>query len=377
MSPPLQLTGVWQMESIEQADHLLADPTSGFVYRRDSHPNAADLETCMRQLHRCDEAIVTAQGMSALAAVCLAILQPGDLVLLGQPLYGKTTFLIRNELSRWGIQSEDVDATDLSDWTRAIAKHPRLIILESICNPRLAIPDIEAICALAHNPSNLSERRCEVLVDNTFATPVLCRPLELGADMVMESLSKFVCGHGDAMLGFLGGKKEFWNRIRSVVSAFGLASSPLDCWLTQRGLQSLEVRMERAARSALELARYFEKHPAIEQLDYPGLEAHSTHETAKRQLSGAFGNMLTIRLRDGTNQAPKLIAALQDTIPFCPSLGDTHTTLSHPASTSHRAFTPAELLKFGIDQGTIRFSIGLEPYQDLIARLEDALRLIG
>jgi cystathionine beta-lyase/cystathionine gamma-synthase len=237
ISPPIELSGVWVMDSVEQADQLLGGQLDGHVYRRDGHPNAKSLETTLRKMHGADQAIVTAQGMSALSAACLALLKPGDLVLLGQPLYGKTSYLLKSELSRWGILTEDVLATDIAAWATAIQKAPRLILVETIGNPRLDVPDLEVICSLAHQNAETL-----VLVDNTFATPVLCQPLRLGADLVMESLSKFVCGHGDVMLGLLCGTDHTWARIRGVVSAFGLASSPLDCWLTQRGLETLSVR---------------------------------------------------------------------------------------------------------------------------------------
>ncbi|AMV32973.1 Methionine gamma-lyase [Pirellula sp. SH-Sr6A] len=370
LSPPIQLSGVWEMDSIEQADGILGGTTEGFVYRRDGHPNATDLAHQLAALHRFEHGIVTAQGMSALAAACLSLLKPRDTVILAQPLYGKTSYLVKEELHRWGIKWIDIDATDLNAWDTALAQRPQLAIVETITNPRMSVPDLQAICDRAHgaNPDP-----CIVLVDNTFATPALCQPSRFGADLVMESLSKFACGHGDAMLGFLGGNSEVWGRIRSTVSAYGLASSPLDCWLTQRGLATLDVRMERAAATAQILAERFANHASLRFLDYPGLPTDKSNHVARAQFGQRFGNMMTLHLHGGIDAANRFIARTQNAIPFCPSLGDTRTTLSHPASTSHRSYATDALQRLGIDGGTLRFSIGLEQPDALTLAIEKGL----
>ncbi len=174
-------------------------------------------------LHRADHAILTAQGMSALAAVALAILQPDDEVLLGQPVYGRCGVLFTQEMTRWKVRAKEIPACDLNAWERSLSSRPKLAIVETITNPGMNVPDLSSIAKMCRAVGTI------LLVDNTFATPLLCRPLELGADLVMESLSKFVCGHSDAMLGLLCGTDRCWGRIRSTVSTFGLASSPLDC----------------------------------------------------------------------------------------------------------------------------------------------------
>lgn len=370
ISPPIQLSGVWEMDSVEQADGILGGTSEGFVYRRDGHPNAHDLAAQLVSLHQTEHGIVTAQGMSALAAACLSLLNPKDTVVLAQPLYGKTSYLVKEELHRWGIQWIDVDATNLVEWDKAFAQNPRLAIVETITNPRMSVPDLQSICDRAHaSPS----APCLVLVDNTFATPALCQPARFGADLVMESLSKFACGHGDVMLGFLGGSSQVWGRIRGVISAFGLASSPLDCWLTQRGLETLDVRMERASATAFILANHFQNHPSLRFLDYPGLASDKSHSVARSQFGNRFGNMMTLHLQGGVASANRFIAKTREAIPFCPSLGDTRTTLSHPASTSHRSYTPEALQRIGIDGGTLRFSIGLEQPDALIKAIEQGL----
>jgi cystathionine beta-lyase/cystathionine gamma-synthase len=374
ISEPIQLAGVWEMDSIDQADSILGGRAAGFVYRRDGHPNAASLEGALRRMHRADHCIVTAQGMSAISAACLAILKPGDKVLLGQPLYGKTSYLVKKELSRWGVESEDVDVCDLDSWNRTLSPTVRMVVLETITNPRLSVPDLQSIITLVKSVS----KEIVIMVDNTFATPVLCQPIPLGADLVMESLSKFVCGHGDVMLGMLAGTEAVWDRIRPVVSAFGLASSPLDCWLTTRGLATLPVRMKHASQLAMQLASKLEYHAALEMVDYPGLKSSTSHLTATRLLKGCYGNMVTIHLkkmpsRDLSAQAQLFMERVSHAVPFCPSLGDAKTTLSHPASTSHRSYADAELASIGVHAGTLRFSCGLEEPDEIVPAIEAAL----
>jgi cystathionine beta-lyase/cystathionine gamma-synthase len=357
------------MDSIEQADALMSGRESGFIYRRDGHPNASSLEDVLRVWHGADHAVTTAQGMSAMSAAMLSLLEPGDEVLLGQPLYGKTSYLVKRELSRWGILSRDVELLNEDAWKQALGPSVKLVVIESITNPRMMVPDIERICNILKGYRN----DIVVLVDNTFATPILCKPLKLGADLVMESLSKFACGHGDVMLGLLAGKDSVWPRVRSVISAFGLASSPMDCWLTTRGLATLPVRMKHASNVAMILAQRLEDHPAIVGIDYPGLESSPSHKIAKRTLHGSFGNMLTLHLRGGQAKANEFIQAIRGSIPFCPSLGDAKTTLSHPASTSHRSFSAVELEQIGVKGGTIRISCGLEEPEPLFQAIRTAL----
>jgi cystathionine beta-lyase/cystathionine gamma-synthase len=192
----------------------------------------------------------------------------------------------------------------------------------------------------------------------------------------MESLSKFVCGHADAMLGFLCGHKAVWHRIKQTMVSFGMTSSPLDCWLTQRGLASLPVRMAHAASSAKAVAEAIQGHASIDLLDYPGLTSHPEHALAKKQFGDSFGNMLTLRLHGGLRSAQRLISAVAPNIPFCPTLGEAQTTLSHPCSTSHRSYTDEALSSLGITGGTVRFSIGLEPTDWLIEKLIEGLDVV-
>lgn len=366
-SEPIDLTGVWQVDSPDEADALLSGRQPGFVYRRDGHPNADSLSEILRQLHRADHAVLTAQGMSALTAVTMTVLKPGDRVVLGQPVYGRCGILLSKDLARWGITTVEVDATDLKQWESALESRPRLALVETITNPRVEVPDLAKIASMCKATETL------MLVDNTFATPLLCRPLELGSDFVMESLSKFVCGHSDAMLGLLCGTDRAWDGIRQTVSTFGLASSPLDCWLTRRGLATLQLRLERACENAVALTQALESHPAVASIDYPGLASHPQRSVAAEQFGGRFGNMFSFRLEGPTTNVEQFIREIQADVPFCPSLGEAQTTLSHPCSTSHRSYSEHRLASLGITFNTVRISTGIEDVQWLIERFTTAL----
>ena len=243
----------------------------------------------------------------------------------------------------------------------------RLVVIETISNPCLQVADIQELAAIAHG------RRAELYVDNTFATPALCRPLELSADWVMESVSKLMNGHSDVMLGALCGHERNWSRVPLVLAAWGLASSPFDAWLSVRGLATMHLRVARACDNAMQAAAFLAGRDDVERVDYPGLSEHPQHALAARQFAGRFGSVVTFHLRGGRSAADAFIKAAQGRIPFCPSLGETATTLSHPESTSHRSLTPQARQQLGISGGTIRLSVGIESPEFVLEALRSAL----
>jgi cystathionine beta-lyase/cystathionine gamma-synthase len=365
-SPPLFLSSVWECASPQQADQILAGEERGYVYRRDGHPNGDALATACRQLHGVEQGITTASGMAALAAATLAVTQAGDHLLLSNRLYGKTVAFVMQELGRLGVESSLVDMRDLAATEAAMRPNTRLLLVETIANPCLEVFDLAVLAELAHAAG------AKLLVDNTFATPYVCRPAALGADLVMESLTKMMNGHSDVILGFVGGSPEVWSRMPGVVSTWGFCSSPMDCWLATRGLGTLELRMQRACSTALAVAQRLVQHAAVARVDYPGLEQHPQHALAKRQFGDRYGSLVTFHLRGGRAAADTFIAAAER-IPFCPSLGELATTLSHPESTSHRGLSPAARQSLGISGGTIRLSLGVEPPEQVQAALEEGL----
>ncbi len=385
-SPPIYLTSVWECDSPEQADALLGgagyrdadasrspgtrSPEIGHVYQRDSQPNADLLAAKCRALHGAERGVVTSSGTSALSVALLALMKQGDEAVVGSRVYGKTLTLFGSEAARLGIQAKVVDTLDLKAVEGALTERTRLLVVETIANPLLQVADLRALADLAHRRGAL------LLVDNTFASPIVCRPLELGADLVMESLTKTMNGHSDVILGFLGGKAEHWGRVPGVISTWGFNPPPFECWLALRGLATAHLRIERACENALVIAEALAKRPEIARVDYPGLATNKDRSLAERQFArGRFGTMVTFHLRGGRSGADAFIAAAKE-IPFCPSLGELSTTLSHPETTSHRGLTAEQRASLDITGGTIRLSVGTESQEHLLAALEEALKAV-
>lgn len=365
---PIYPASVWACESPQQADALLAGREAGYVYQRDGHPNAHLLAEKLRQLHTADRGAVTASGMAALAAALLAHLELGSHAVVGSRMYGKTLALFQSEAARLGIGVTAVDTCDPLAVAAAIQPSTRLVVAETIANPLLEVADVSALAEVAH------QHNTSLLIDNTFASPLLCRPLSLGADLVMESLTKALNGHSDVVLGFLGGREDLWQRVPAVISTWGLASGPFECWLAERGLATAPLRIERACDNALAAAQFLaEQAPRVAAVHYPGLETHPQHELARRQFGGRFGTVVSFRLAGGRAAADAFIAAAER-IPFCPSLGELSTTLSHPETTSHRGLTPEQRAALGITGGTIRLSVGTESSGFVCEALAQGLR---
>ncbi len=345
---------------------MLAGRVPGNVYRRDGHPNAEILAEKCRQLHAAPRAAIISSGMGALALALVSQCRQGDHIVVGHQIYGRSLLLFSDEAQRMGIAATMVDTCDIEATQRAFTPATKLLIVETITNPLLRVGDLRRLAELARSRGAL------LVVDNTFASPALCRPLEFGADLVIESLTKIMNGHSDVLLGLLCGRDEVWQRIPNAQSTWGWSASPWDCWLANRGLGTLHLRADRASANALAAARYLAEQRQIEVVHYPGLESHSDHGLAARQFGGRFGSMVAFTLAGGTAAATQFIAAAKR-IPFCPSLGELSTTLTHPESTSHRAMTPAAREALGIKGGTIRMSVGVESSEFIIEALAEAL----
>ncbi|MFO0897481.1 MAG: aminotransferase class I/II-fold pyridoxal phosphate-dependent enzyme [Pirellulales bacterium] len=365
-SPPLYLSSVYACQDIAQADAVLSGREAGYAYRRDGHPNAHALAEKCQQLHAAERAAVAASGMGALALCLLSQTRQGDHVVASDQLYGKSLTLLTQEAPRLGIDCSVVDACDVRAVQAACRPNTRLIVVETISNPRLRVADVAALAQVADACG------ARLLVDNTFASPLVCRPLELGAALVHESLTKIMNGHSDVLLGLLAGRQDAWERVPGVLSTWGWTAAPFDCWLAARGLATLHLRAERASANALHAAERLRGRPEIAGVDYPGLPEHPDHALAARQFGGRFGSMVTFHLAGGRAAADRFLAGAKQ-IPFCPSLGELHTTLSHPASTSHRALSPEGRAKLGISEGTIRLSVGTESPEFVWSALEEGL----
>jgi cystathionine beta-lyase/cystathionine gamma-synthase len=291
--------------------------------------------------------------MAAISAVLLANLQRGDRVVASNRLYGRTTQLLGTELERFGVKTDFVDCGDIEQVRTALEQPAKILFVETLSNPLLRMVDIPELADLAH------AKNCILVIDNTFATPVLVRPLELGADVVMESLTKMIGGHSDVTLGALSGRGDLLAALTSAVSIWGLSANPFDCWLAERGLATLPLRMKAASANALALAEWLATQNQVARVLYPGRADHPDHVLARRLMPHGFGNMLCFELKGGRPGVNQFLRRAPG-IPFSPSLGHTTTTLSHPATTSHRYVSPAERKRQGISDGLIRLSVGIE-----------------
>jgi cystathionine beta-lyase/cystathionine gamma-synthase len=296
--------------------------------------------------------------MGAITASLLAVVQPGDRIVASNNLYGRTTQLLTKELDRYGIETTFVDARDQRQVRGALEKPARVLFVETMSNPLLAVADLQALAEIAHAHDAL------FMVDNTFATPVLCRPLELGADFVIESLTKMIGGHSDITLGLACGTGDHLLSVSSVVSIWGFASNPFDCWLAARGLASLPLRMQAASHNAAALADWLAEQRGVARVVYPGRSDHPDHALAGRLLADGCGNMVAFELAGGRDAVNRFMRQAPG-IPFSPSLGHTNTTCSHPATTSHRYVSPAERKRQGITDGLVRLSVGFEDLKSI------------
>lgn len=352
---PIYQSSVYTIPDLDALDAIMNEGEPGFIYARDAHPNARRLGKLLAEVESSEWGIVTGSGMAAISAIVLATVQQGQRILASNRLYGRTVQLFTEELGRFGVATEYVDCNDLDAVEAALKKKPKLLFVETMSNPLLRVVDIAALAELAH------DHGAALVVDNTFATPVLTRPMDLGADFVMESLTKMIAGHSDVTLGFVGGNDpDLLPAVSRAASIWGLSSNPFDCWLAERGLATLDLRMRAACENASKLADWLAEQPGVSRVWYPGREDHPDQELAGRVLESGFGTMLCFEL-DGGRDAVNQFLHEAPGIPFSPSLGHCATTLSHPATTSHRYTSPAERKRQGITEGIIRLSVGVEP----------------
>jgi cystathionine gamma-synthase len=328
---------------------------SGFTYAREGNPNADYLAAKIANLEAADTCLITSSGMSAVAAITLGLLKAGDHVVAGNQLYGRTLRIITQELPRFGITTSLVDASNPAAMEQAITFTTRMILVEVVSNPMLRVADIATLARIAQ------KHRVLLVVDNTFPTPLALRPLELGAGVVFHSITKMLSGHSDVTLGAVCCSNELRTPIRDAVVTWGLNGSPFDCWLAERGMNTLELRVRRANGNAAEMAELLAGHPGVRQVLYPGRPDHPDHDVARRLLGNQFGNMVTFELAGGRDAVNRFMRALK-TIPFAPTLGDICTIISHPAVTSHRGLSAADREAMGIREGMIRVSVGIEEF---------------
>jgi cystathionine beta-lyase/cystathionine gamma-synthase len=334
--------------------------------RLNNSPNHEVLHAKLAAIEGGEAALVTASGMAAISAVLLTVLRPGDHLLVQRTLYGGTHSLITQTLARWGVHHDFIDAEDPSGWAAALHPTTRVIYVEALTNPLLEIADLPALARFARDHGLVS------LIDATFATPVLLRPIALGFDLVLHSASKYLNGHSDIVAGAVIGRARLVEDVRHTLSLLGGSLDPHACFLLQRGLKTLGVRVRQQCATALALARALHEHPRVIRVCYPGLPSHPGHARAKALLHGGFGAMLSFELEGGVEAAERLFSRLRLPI-AATSLGGPETLVTRPAQTSHAGLDPEVRRRLGIGDGLVRMSVGLEDADDLIADLRQAL----
>ncbi|WP_338994996.1 methionine gamma-lyase [Fusobacterium polymorphum] len=371
LAMPIYQTSTFIFDSAEQGGRRFALEEAGYIYTRLGNPTTTVLENKIAALEEGETAVATSSGMGAISSTLWTVLKAGDHVVTDKTLYGCTFALMCHGLTRFGIEVTFVDTSNLDEVKNAMKKNTRVVYLETPANPNLKIVDLEALSKLAHtNPNTL------VIVDNTFATPYMQKPLKLGADIVVHSVTKYINGHGDVIAGLVITNKELADQIRFVglKDMTGAVLGPQDAYYIIRGMKTFEIRMERHCKNAKKVVEFLNKHPKIERVYYPGLETHPGHEIAKKQMKD-FGAMISFELKGGFEAGKTLLNSLK-LCSLAVSLGDTETLIQHPASMTHSPYTKEEREAAGITDGLVRLSVGLENVEDIIADLEQGLEKI-
>ncbi len=356
---PIYQTSVWSFPDLDTVEAVQTGQTKAYLYARMGQPNAEALEQAYADLEGGEAAVSAATGMGVIFAVLFAMLEPGSHAIVTREIYGGTFALLEQEFARYQIRTSYVDTNDLAAVAAAIRPETRLVYTESISNPVVTVADIPALAALCR------ERGLRLVVDNTFASPYILRPLEHGAHVTISSATKFLGGHADLMAGVAAGDKAIMEQVRRTLVLNGAMLDPFAAWLTVRGIKTLHLRVERQSSNALALARFLAGHPEVERVHYPGLNGHPL-------LPNGAGAMLSFVVRGGLAGANRAIRSLK-LAEFLPSLGDVTTSVSHPTLTSHRAMSQAQRVELGIVDGLIRVNAGTEAAADIIADFAQAL----
>lgn len=366
LTMPIYQTSTFEFDCCEQGGRRFAGEEKGYIYTRLGNPSISAVENKVALLEGGEACAAASSGMGAVSACLWSIAGAGKHILADETLYGCTFALLNHGMTRYGVEVTFVDTSDLEQVKANLKENTVCVYLETPANPNLKISDIQAVAELAHayNPA------IQVVCDNTFASPYLQRPLELGADVVIHSATKYLNGHGDVIAGFVVGTEAFINEVKmfGLKDMTGATLGPFEAFLIMRGLKTMEIRMERHCANAKKVAEYLVKQEKVERVYYPGLETHLGYEIAKKQMQD-FGAMISFEVKGGKEGGMKFVNSLS-MIPIAVSLGDAETLVQHPASMTHSVYTEEELKAAGISAGLIRLSVGLENAEDIIADLE-------
>jgi O-succinylhomoserine sulfhydrylase len=363
---PIFTTSSYVFASAAEAAARFSDEQPGNIYSRFTNPTVRTFEQRLAAMEGAESCVATASGMSAILSTCLGLLKSGDHIVSSRSIFGSTTMLFTNFLAKLGIETSFVNLTDIDDWAAAIRPETRLMFMETPSNPLTELADIKQLSDLAHQNDIL------LVVDNCFCTPALQQPISLGADIVIHSATKFLDGQGRCVGGAVVGPADIvGEKIFGFLRTAGPAMSPFNAWVFLKGLETLSLRMKAHSSNALALARWLEQQANVSRVFYPGLESHGQHELAVRQQSG-FGGLLSFELKGGKEAGWNLIDATR-LISITANLGDTKSTITHPASTTHNRLTTEQREQAGIVDGLIRIAVGLEDIEDLKKDLERGL----
>ncbi|MEM7044658.1 MAG: O-succinylhomoserine sulfhydrylase [Pseudomonadota bacterium] len=364
----LFLTSGFRYRQAEDAADRFADRQDGYTYSRLGNPTVRCFEERLALLEGAEEAAATATGMAAVNASLMSGLKVGDRVVAARCLFGSCSYILTEILPRFGIEVELVDGRDLAAWESALSRNATLVFFETPGNPTLELIDIESVSELAHQAG------AKVIVDNVFATPILQKPLQLGADIVAYSATKHIDGQGRCLGGAVLANADYRkNVLQPYLKHTGPALSPFNAWVLLKGLETLELRVRAQCRTALQVARFLEEHHLVESVIYPGLESHPQHDLARRQMT-AFGSLLAFRVGGDQNRTFDVMNRLE-LIAISNNLGDAKSLITHPTTTTHQRLSIEERQVLGISDDLVRLSVGLEDAEDLMQDLDQALKV--
>ncbi len=368
---PIYPSVVYASETPDMLDDQYEGRIQGYTYAREGHPNATALAKQIDLLEQADGGIITGSGMAAITAAIMGSLSSGDHIVGGDQLYGRSLRLMKSDLPRFGIEVSLSDMTNIAKVRDAIKPNTKLILIELVSNPTLRVADLVGIVTLCQ------EKDIKLLVDNTFTTPKAFKPMSAGADIVVNSVTKLLAGHSDITLGYVVAKDETINRsIYDFAVTTGLTPSPYECWLAERGLMTFPLRFESSQATATILAQYLSMNKNVDRVLYPTLPDHPDAALVKNSLGLNGCNLVSFELKNKTREAANRFVKQLEGIAFAPTLGDVGTTLSHPASSSHRGLSENDRLALGITEGFFRVSVGLEDPDTLKEKFEMALKSI-
>ena len=369
LTTPIFQTSTFVFDSCEQGGRRFAGEEAGYIYTRLGNPTTSVLEAKVAALEGGEACVATASGMGAISSCLWTIAAAGKHILADATLYGCTFALLNHGMTRYGVEVDFIDTSDLEAVRAHLKPNTCAVYLETPANPNLKITDIAAVAKVAHTYN----KDIKVVCDNTFASPALQNPLRLGADVVVHSATKYLNGHGDVIAGFVVGSAEFCSEVRmfGLKDMTGAVMDPFCSFLILRGLKTLEIRMQKHCANAKAIAEFLDSHPMVEKVYYPGLKSHEGHDIAARQMAD-FGGMMSCEVKGGRAAGAKLVNSLH-LVTVAVSLGDAETLIEHPASMTHSTYTEEELAASGIAAGLIRLSAGLENAEDIIADLKQAL----